>query len=400
LLSCYTGSAQSQRKRSAKAGIANPCPPSRPEAYTFQDVIFMLSKPDMIDCVAGFVKDSGVDFYATEANLDWLRRFGATKELIERIPPPPASAKAVVGGPLTIQCEASEGRECEILVNDRYYGRTEAGQRSIPDLKSGEAKVRVWSEGLEPMEKTISLSVNTPERLTFPLQRSLLARRENARDLLSQTVQKRFGGAQGLAEMAELASSEQGTATVQDGSSGRQEWNMQVTQQRWGAISAKFTSKASSKECTIVKVNEKGAPSSEDCSGKGKPKTGNPQLIKATVLFARCQVHAQLARLLTRRVIDMPGSEKTEIGTDDGPDSYVLTLESTGRPTSILFRPEGAEAKPIRAEYADYSDEKGHPFPRKMTIWEDNTEKPVAEFALSSIGSAGTPSRDKKKPSK
>jgi hypothetical protein len=359
----------------------------------------MLSQPDTVDCVAGYAKDPGVDFYATEENLDWLRRFRASKELIERIPPPPPPPKPVVGGPLTIQCEASEGHECEITVNDRYYGHTEAGQKLIPDLKPGGAKVRVWSEGLEPMEQTVSLSADTPASLKFPLQRSLFARRDSAHDLLSQTVQKRFGGTQGLAEMAEVASTEQGTATLSDGGSGRQVWDLQVTQQRWGAINAKFTNKANNKDCTVVKVSDKGVVSSEDCS-KGKPKTGNPQLVKASMLFAQYQVHAQLARVLTRRLIDVPGSEKTQIGTDDGPDSYVLSLESAGRPTSVLYRPEGAESKSVKAEYADYSDEKGHPFPRKMTVWEGDMEKPIAEFALTAIGSAGPLAKGKKAPAK
>jgi hypothetical protein len=368
--------------------------------FTLKDVVVVVSRGNLVGCAAEYVKIRGVDFYATQENLEWLNLFNAPEDLIKLIPLPPAPPKPVVVGPLTVQCEASEGHECEIIVNDRYYGRTEKGQKLIPDLKPGEAKVRVWSEGLEPLEKTVSLSAGAPQNLPFSLQRSLLARRESARDLLSQTVQKRFGGAQGLAEMAELASSEQGTATtVSDGGSGRQEWYLQVTQQRWGAVTVKYTNKASNKDCTVIKVPEKGAASSEDCSGKGKTKTGPPQLIQASVLFAQCQVHARLAQVLTRRVIDMPGSEKTEIGTDDGPDAYVLSLESAGRPTSILYRPEGADAKPIKAEYADYSDEKGHPFPRKMIVWEGDMEKPVAEFALSSVGSAG-PSPGKKKPAK
>jgi hypothetical protein len=400
LLWCCTVWAQAPKRRPKPTDTTASCDPLADRAaFTLKEVIFMLQRPNLQGCVVKYVTEKGVSFHSTQENLDLLDLFNPSPELIKLIPPPPPPPKPVVGGPLTIQCEASEGHECEIIVNDRYYGRTEKGQKLIPDLKPGEAKVRVWSEGLEPMEKTVSLNAATPQSLPFSLQRSLLARRESARDLLSQTVQKRFGGTQGLAEMAELASTEQGTATVSDGGSGRQEWYLQVTQQRWGAVTARYTNKASNKDCTVIKVPEKGAVSSEDCSGKGKAKTGPPQLIQATVLFVQCQVHARLAQLLTRRVIDMPDSEKTAIGTDDGPDSYVLSLESAGRPTSILYRPEAADAKPIKAEYADYSEEKGHAFPRKMIVWEGDMEKPVAEFALTSIGSAG-PSLGKKKPAK
>src|SRR5262245_31073992 len=102
--------------------------------------------------------------------------------------------------------------------------------------------------------------------------------------------------------MADLAANEAGTATIADGGSGRQEWQMRVTQQRWGTIAVSFQSKAAVKDpCTTITVAENGSVSSADC--KGKPKAASPQLTRAAVLFARYQVHAQLARLLTRRVV-------------------------------------------------------------------------------------------------
>src|SRR5262249_18022949 len=155
-----------------------------------------------------------------QENIEWLTLFNAPEGLIKLISPPP---KPVAGGPLSVQCEASESHECEIIVNGRYYGQTEAGQKLISDLQPGEAKIRVWSEGLEPMDKSVSLNTNAPLTERFPLQRGLVARRENARELLSRIVQKRFGGVQGLSEMADLAANVAGTATIADGSSGPQE---------------------------------------------------------------------------------------------------------------------------------------------------------------------------------
>jgi len=363
----------------------------------------MLSRPNLYPtvCVVQYIKEKGVDFFSTPDNREWLELFNAPQELIEVIQPPPPPAKPSVAGPLTIQCEASEGHECEIIANGRYYGSTGAGQRTIPDLQAGEAKVRVWSEGLGAQEKTVSLSADTPASVKFSLQRSLLTRRESTRDLLSGIVLKRFGGAQGLGQMDYLAANQEGAATIADGVSGRQEWTMSVIQQQWGAITVKFQNKVATKDsCTTIKVSEDGSTSATDCNSKPKPKTASPQLTKAASLFGKYQLHVQLARLLTRRLVDVAGSERNEITTDDGPDSYVLSLDPTGLPSAIVHR-TAEDAAPIKAEYADYIEVKGHSFPRKITIWEGTTEKPVAEFSLTSIGPPATPpTNNKKKPAK
>src|SRR5262249_40942472 len=203
--------------------------------------------------------------------------------------------------------------------------------------------------------------------------------------LLSRIVQKRFGGVQGLSEMADLAANVAGTATIADGSSGPQEWKMQVTQQRWGSITVEFRSNLSPKDqCTRIKVGQDCSVWSEACN-KGKPNSASPQLNRAAVLFAQHQVHGHLARLLTRRVIDIPGSEKNEITTDVDPDSYVLSLEPVGWPAEIAYR-AGPDATPVKVHYANYSEEKGRPFAHRVTIGKGVSDTPAAEFSLSSIG--------------
>ncbi|MBZ5619474.1 MAG: hypothetical protein LAQ69_12235 [Acidobacteriia bacterium] len=340
---------------------------------SFGAVILLVMDKNDVKCVVQYVQRRDVDFYRIPLVIEVLKDIRAPDGLIDLIKPPPPPPPPVLGGPLTIFCEPTD---CEVIVNNHYYGRTEGRKKVVSDLSPGEAEIRVGGDGLEPETKRIPLTEAAPRNEPFTLRPNLAARRQDGRRLLLSVVSA-FGGVQGLAVPANLAG--QGKATVLDGDKQAQEWQMSFSQ-GWNVVSMKFVDSKLGECTTTVSV---GKPPS-GCTGKlTRPKDEAP-LKNAAATFGKYQIHTVLAELLGREVVASPDSAG-KIETDSGPDSYAVSLNDKGLPSEIVYR-EKPDASPIKIAYQDYAPAEGHPYPRRITISGPSAEKPLADFAVTSIG--------------
>jgi len=120
------------------------------------------------------VSKNKVQFEATPEIVGILKELGATDKLISFIPkprpqpqpiaPPPVVEVPKIAGPLQVTCEPSD---CMIVVNQRFYGLTEAHRKVVPELKPGPATVQVFTDGYEPQTQRVDLQEGRPAEARF-----------------------------------------------------------------------------------------------------------------------------------------------------------------------------------------------------------------------------------------
>src|SRR6185436_15858217 len=120
------------------------------------------------------VSKNKVQFEATPEIVGILKDLGATDKLLSFIPaprpqpvaPPPVVEAPKVAGPFRVICEPID---CYIVINDRYYGLTEAHSKVVPTLTPGTATIQVFNNGYDPQTQNIPLQEGRPAEARFQL---------------------------------------------------------------------------------------------------------------------------------------------------------------------------------------------------------------------------------------
>ena len=365
-------------RQDAKAAKSCNNPPVDPLSLAAV-INLVFAKPD---CVVQYVRKAHVDFYGTADYLKILRGIQAPDGIFDEIKPPPEPEKPKPAGPLTIFCSP----DCEVIVNERYYGRTQDGKKVVPDLAPGEAKVHVRSEGYEPQTTTAEMKEGAERQEPFTLRPNAATRRDRGRDLLLRVAAK-FGGLQGVFELASLQVP--GNTMALDGKGQPQQWDTSFWP-AWNRASIRFAVKpapttktakqASPSQCDILISGT--TKSSTNCTGSLKGSKEADLLVNTAEVLRKYQVHAVLAELLSRNVeVSDAASAAAKVQTTDGTDSFVLSLGADGFPSVVLHRPK-PDANPIKIEYTDYSLVEGRQYPHRTKISETSPEKLLADFTV------------------
>ena len=154
---------QAQKKGT---GRRPPTPPP-PEKYSLSRMIELLdvySRNPTLN-IDEIVRSHGIDFVATPNEVKVLRELGATDSLLKLIPqtPPPPPPPPDPTATLNLTCDIGN---CEVVVNDVYYGMAVGGKISIPELKPGPARiVYAFAAGYRkpPPRSTSSLTSPPPK---------------------------------------------------------------------------------------------------------------------------------------------------------------------------------------------------------------------------------------------
>jgi len=361
LFSCVVVLAQGRGRPPAEKKA---CPP-RDDKLTLKSAVRVLNTPGLKECAIEYAKKYGVDFIGDQQILDVLDALNAPQELIDAIPLPPAPPKPHLSGQVTI---AVEPRDSEVIINDHYYGKAPDGKTVIPSLPAGDATVRVLHDGFATETWAVRLAEDAPYSTSYSLIPTAERRREAARALLLQVVNA-FGGTEGLAKIADASNS--GTVTLLDEKQQAREWAMQFAG-LWDAVNVSITSARN-----VCKTSKAGVLA---CNGK-HGNSSEESLLNATLQRLReFQLPSVLGRLLTRSVTEKADSSGI-IETDDGTDSYTLTVDREGLPVVLLYRPK-SDSTPITVRYSAYLNQKGPRYPGRIEITDPPGEKPQTVFSI------------------
>jgi hypothetical protein len=345
------------------------------------DVALVLITPNLKRCIADYVKKRGVSFYADPTIIETLKVLGAPDDLYGTIPappppspPPPPPLK--VAGPVTIVCELPPS--CDIGVSDRYFGVAQDGKKVVNGLPVGAADLQVYAEGFETQKRQIQLQENQPKEEHFRLKPSAASSQQAAHKTM-QGVVAAFGGVEGLAGMAQASGA--GTAALPDKNGQLSKWDMSFGG-RWGSMVMNFRSA----------LGECGATFAEtlisDCKGKLKKSDYEAQFKDVVVLFSECQLPILLARMLTREVSESQDANvrklETQLDAQVESDSYVLSLDNSGWPTEILYRPKSGK-NPKRIRYSKYLKKDALSYPGQIEVADASNGKQLAVFTISDV---------------
>jgi hypothetical protein len=303
----------------------------------------------------------------------------APVELIRLIPEPPLPPKPSLAGPLTIACEPAN---CEIVVNDRYYGEAEQGQKTINGLPAGPAIVRVSGPLREAEVRKTELQPDAAHREMFALRPVAEIRSVAGRELLNRTIRS-LGGVEGLDMIAELEG--HGAVEVKGPDGDSQEWTLHFVQ-RWDEVTLRLAGKKG--ECT---ASIDTGPAEAACKGKLRGSPDEVQAARIVLSFHRSQLAATLGRLVTASVTSASGAKPAFEAEADGV-SYRVEVGGQNLPAAMIYRPR-KDVPAVKAEFSDYIEIEGARFPKEVAVTEAEDGKDrTTVFHLSEVKSRRTPS--------
>jgi hypothetical protein len=371
-----------QPKRRKAEVKPRPCTDLAGEPLNLSDVITALVAPERKQCIAGQVEKRGVSFQRTALITDTLRGLSAPPELIRLIPETPPPAKPAYAGPLTIACQPAN---CEIVVNDRYYGEAKQGEKTIDGLPAGPTVLRVSGSLMEAEVRNTDLPPEAAHREAFALRPVAEIRSAAGRDLLNRTI-RALGGVEGLNTMAEFEG--RGTVEVKTGDSDPQEWTLNF-QQKWDEVSLRLVRQKG--ECTATIHT---GPAEATCKGKLRGSPDEVQAARIALSFHRSQLAAALGRLVTANVTSASGTKAAFQAETDGA-SYRVEVGEQNLPVEMIYRPR-KDVPPVKAEFSDYTEMEDTRFPQQIVLTEpDDGKDRSTVFRFSEVKSQRTQSARK-----
>jgi hypothetical protein len=314
------------------------------------------------------VRKRGVTFECTPELAKVLRDFGASDGLLARIPSKPLPPPPPISGSLTIRCGPVD---CEVVVNDRYYGATRNGATTIPGLPTGSTTIAVFRDGFENASRAIELTENQSSDQTFALKPSH-AQQELAAQRMFAAVVSSLGGFSGIDELQSFTLA----GTLELETSGNKSGSMKMS--IGPAAEGRTLSLQSDAgiRCSVLLFG-KSVP---ECKGrKGAPE---PQVSLAAELWRRSTFPAVLSVFLNSNLMMAQSQESTVLNISSATESSSLTLDDQHRP--IEFNRRSTETSPVieQVQFAEYAEYKGALYPRKVVVTRPAPDPVSAKFSL------------------
>jgi hypothetical protein len=322
-------------------------------------------------------KSGPVQFQATPANVELLKSLGASPKLISLIPPPvappppPQPPAPKIGGPLTIVCEP---QDCIVAVDDKYEGPTEHNRKTVSGLHAGDVTVQIFADGYDHLTRRIPLQEGKPAEEKFQLKPGMVVRQNNAKASVLGAVAS-LGGLDGLVDLSDIEVD--GTVQWTDSDSDVQQWTVNFNRHPGKNLSATF--KSTDGQCT---ASIQGQTAKQECRA-GLRNGGDKVAKQATSLFLSYQIQDVLRTLLQRPLMTSESDDKS-IESADKEDSYVLTVDSDGFPTDLLYRI--GDDQPIQVRYSNYSTVNKAHYPRRISVGRPGSA-PTWVFQLKNVHS-------------
>ena len=303
----------------------HPAVKERTTPYSLADLLTILQEPSLRADLDNLVTKYGLAFHAGDLLIQALRELGASEFVLKQIeiPPPP---KPAVAGPFSVVCRPFD---CEILISNRYYGRTQNGLKTVTGLSPGLAEVQVFDENLIRQSARLNLEENKPTEREFTTQRDPLYRRDPGRELVLQILTG-LGGIEGISDTAVLNGS--GTLAIEPASGERKTWSVKL--RKSPSIFA-TTVEVDRQQCIVAGA---GTEFDTKCTGKGKPPERSVQqgLTLAVNLLRDNFPSAILSRVLSGNAIPVPESAPEQLNFP-GERSYSLKWNKEWQPSYVHY---------------------------------------------------------------
>src|SRR6266850_742854 len=319
------------------------------------------------------VAKRGVKFKAEPGVIDILREFGASEKLLGLIPAPPPPRTVRFAGPLTVTCKPSD---CVVIVNDKYFGPTQKGNRTITGLLPGEATLQVFSEGYEGATRKVQLLEDTPAESEFSFEPNPQIRQQMANQSLLNALRK-LGGVDGMIVLGDL----EGTGVLQwtDNQGEMHFWNMTFTRRMGKGLTMNF--KTPGGRCTALIT---GLIAKQECKGKLK-NSAEKASGQAATLFLKYQLQDVIQQLLGKNLV-LSAAAGSRLVSSDEVGSYALTLDSNSLPTELVYSLARDEDSAVTVRYSSYLDLNQGRYPARIAI--SGVDRPLRwVFTMNSVRS-------------
>jgi uncharacterized protein DUF4292 len=315
------------------------------------------------------IERRGIDFSPAPADLERLKKAGASAELIRIITakappkpalPTPASAPPARAGKITLQCQPAE---CDVVVNGKPRGSTSNGFIELLDLPTGENVVDFRKEGFEGQQLALSLNVGSSTTQTITLRPTAATRTRLARQLLDRTIAK-LGGKTALQHAALVSAS--GAASLFQTGGQRTEWRF-TSRLKLPAMAMIEISGAKLKWWTSLSADDSKA-------GGAKQMAGGPVALEMEKLVrvyrdyqpAALVEHWQAMTLGTQTAAPVNGQWRFHAAGSDGAFTVYLDPDYTLR--RVVYESASGLGSGMEVLYSDFTGIDKVWYPKSMVI--------------------------------
>ena len=309
------------------------------------------------------VSKNKVQFEATPEIVEILKDLGATDKLLSLIPkpkpqpvaPPPVAEAPKVAGPFRVTCEP----DCYIVINDRYYGLTEAHVKVLPALPPGNSTIQVFNNGYDPQTQKILLQEGRPAEARFQLTLTAESRLDKGQRFALDAL-RAIGGFQAVALLQEFEGD--GSLEWKDEKGTTQQGTMKFTKNRDQELQLEVKTKDGGSCTSLVS----GETSKDSC--KGSLKNSEKVVSAAAANLLLYEVQNVIASFLsgTPTLVGTSAAQQIEIPRGDG--SYVLTLDEDKLPAELVHMRRGPTPSVIRVRYFDYGKISSGKYPTHLQV--------------------------------
>jgi hypothetical protein len=310
------------------------------------------------------VSKNKVQFEATPEIVGILKDLGATDKLLSFIPlpkpqpvaPPPVVEVPKVAGPFRVICEPTD---CFVVINDRYYGLTEAHNKIVPTLTPGTATIQVFNNGYDPQTQKILMQEGRPAEVRFQLTLTSESRLEKGQRFALDSM-RAFGGLQAMTLLQEFQGD--GTLEWKDEKGVLQQASMKFTKIRDEEMQLEVKTKDGG-SCTST---VSGGTSRDSC--KGSLKNSEKIVGAAAANLLLYEVQNVIGSFLsgTASVVGTAATQQLELQRGDA--SYVLTLDQDKLPSELVHTRRGSNPAVINVRYSDYGKITSGKYPTHLQI--------------------------------
>jgi hypothetical protein len=296
------------------------------------------------------VSKNKVQFEATPEIVGILKELGATDKLLSFIPAPrpqPAPSPIVeepkVAGPFHVMCEPID---CFIVVNQGYYGTTEAHNKILPALAPGSATVQVFSNGYDPQTQKVVLQEGRPEEARFRLTLTSESQQAKGQRFVLDTM-RALGGLQALTLLQDFQGD--GTLEWMDEKGTVQQGSMKFTKNFDQEMQLEIKTKDGA--CTSL---VSGGTSKESC--RGSLKNSEKAVSEAAANFLLYEVQNVIGSFISGTPALVGNDTAPRIEIQRGDASYVLTLNDDKLPAELVHTRRGPTPSIVSVRYSDYGN--------------------------------------------
>lgn len=359
--------------------VQKPCPPTVRGKYSLGEVIDGLTTPSIARDIQALVQKHGVDLQCTLTVKNFLRGLGANEAFLQELQCPRDPVQVVQPkATLVLTCKPVD---CQVVVEDKYYGSSVNGVKTVPGLKTGDTEIEVFADGFERKTQRVTLAEGPALPVMIEMKAKPAPPPHQAQAAFLSAVNA-LGGFEGVEQIETLLANGNVTLKGKDLKAGT--WGFSVESTK--PVKSFTMTGDGGEACTASLAIDSG---SANCNKKKKAVFKSETFTAAGMLET-----ASIGRLLTEFAngeISVKPSEGGFVLESKGTiDTNTLTLDSSYLPLRATKQSNGSPDIIEQIEFSDYKEFKKLHYPSKITVSRTVGSPAEAEFKIGPPGQAAT----------